>query len=203
MATQGVTVACLLLAAGSSRRMGRDKLGLTLGPGLTVLEQTASMISRVPTAERLLVVRSRSALLFDPAAYGFDSLEIGDEASIGMHRSLKRGLARLGTTADAVMVCLGDQPFVRDEDYRLLLDAYSEGLSHGQDLLYPSRAGQRGNPAVIHRRYFEEIFNEPDGDRGCRYLFERHPENVRAWEAPVGSFFRDLDTPEDYRACLN
>jgi CTP:molybdopterin cytidylyltransferase MocA len=56
---------------------------------------------------------------------------------------------------------------------------------------------------VLHRRYFEEILEEPDSDLGCRYLFDRYPENVRAWQPPSPVFFQDLDTPEDYRACLN
>jgi molybdenum cofactor cytidylyltransferase len=161
------------------------------------------MLSEAPCEQHFLVVRSRASVPFDPSAYGFELVEIGEEASIGMHRSLKRGLARVGEDLDAAMICLGDQPFVRPGEYRELLSAYSAALSDGRDLLYPTRAGQRGNPALLHRRYFQEIYAEPDSDRGCRYLFERHPSRTRAWETSVASFFRDLDTPEDYRACLN
>ncbi len=183
--------------------MGRDKLSLPFPAGGTVLERTCSALAGAPLLQRLLVVRSREGLGFDPAVYGFDVLEIGLEASSGMHRTLKRGLARVIEDAEAAMICLGDQPFVRTEDYRRLLSAYADTLASDRDLLYPTRAGNRGNPALIHRRYFQEVFAEPDSDRGCRYLFERHPGRARAWETDIGAFFRDLDTPEDYRSCLN
>ncbi len=65
------------------------------------------------------------------------------------------------------------------------------------------RSGKRGNPAVIHRRYFQEILAESDRDQGAKYLFERYPGKVNLWETRVPAFFQDLDTPEDYRACLN
>jgi CTP:molybdopterin cytidylyltransferase MocA len=181
--------------------MGKDKLRLPFGAGSTVLEQTALALSRAPVSQRILVVRDLSAPLFDAEALGFEVVEIGDEAALGMHRSLRRGLEQVD--ADAAMICLGDQPFVRTEDYASLLEAYRHSLAAGLDLLYPSASGRRGNPAVLHRRYFPEIFDEPDTDGGCRYLFERHPSRVRAWEPPTRSFFRDLDTLEEYRACLN
>jgi molybdenum cofactor cytidylyltransferase len=183
--------------------MGKNKLNLPLGGGATVLEQTVSRLSEASFSQHLLVVRARQQIPFNPSLYGFDCLEIGDDASAGMHRSLKRGLARVVPEAQAAMICLGDQPFVLPTDYRLIMSAYSAALAEGFDLLYPTRSGQRGNPAILHRRYFAEIYAEPDTDRGCRYLFERYPDHTRAWETNVESFFRDLDTLEDYQACLN
>lgn len=183
--------------------MGQDKLSLPVGSGLSMLEATAKALSRVALAQRVLVVRDSSTLLFDPDFYSFHVVEIGDEAGLGMHRSLKLGLSSLEGNELAAMVCLGDQPFLRTEDYELLLATYSQGLAREQDLLSPVRAGRRGNPAVIHRRYFQEILQEPDRDQGCRYLFDRYPGRVHAWEAPSPAFFQDLDTPEEYRACLN
>ncbi|MGZ3661674.1 MAG: nucleotidyltransferase family protein, partial [Bdellovibrionota bacterium] len=157
-----------------------------------------------PCFQHVMVVRGPLQLSFDPSSLGFHMVEIGEEATLGMHRSLKLGLSALDPSIEAVMVCLGDQPFLRTDDYSLALQAYYSSLSEGLDLLYPAgREGQRGNPAILHRRYFGEILSEPDSDRGCRYLFERYPDRVRAWQPPSPVFFQDLDTPEDYRACLN
>jgi len=182
--------------------MGKDKLSLPFGAGSTVLEHTAQALSRAPCLQHVLVTRAPP--FFDAAALGFEVTVIGKEANLGMHRSLKLGLARLDPSIEAVMVCLGDQPFLRTNDYSLLLQTYYGSLQEGLDLLYPAgKHGERGNPAIIHRRYFREILEEPDSDRGCRYLFERHPERVRAWDPSSPSFFQDLDTPADYRACLN
>jgi molybdenum cofactor cytidylyltransferase len=195
-------VACLLLAAGSSKRMGQDKLNLPFRAGSTVLQHTAEALSRAPCLQHVIVTRAEP--LFDAAALGFEVFTIGREADLGMHRSLKLGLSRLDPSIEAVMVCLGDQPFLRTDDYSLLLQTFYGSLKEGLDLLYPAgKEGQRGNPAIIHRHYFSEILAEPDTDRGCRYLFERYPERVRAWRPLHNAFFQDLDTPADYRACLN
>jgi molybdenum cofactor cytidylyltransferase len=196
-------ISCLLLAAGASKRMGANKLSLPVGSGLSMLEATAKALSRVALSNRVLVVRDASSLLFDPEFYSFQVVEIGDEADLGMHRSLKLGLTSLEGGDAATMVCLGDQPFLRTEDYTLLLETYRAGLRRELDLLSPIRGARRGNPAVIHRRYFAEVMNEPDRDQGCRYLFERYPSRVNAWEATIPAFFQDLDTPEEYKACLN
>ena len=182
--------------------MGQDKLKLPFAAGSTILEHTAEALARAPCLQHVLVTREEP--LFDAASLGFEVLTIGAEATGGMHRTLKLGLAKLEPAIEAVMVCLGDQPFLRTDDYSLLLQTYYGSLKQGLDLLYPvSRAGKRGNPAILHRRYFQEILEEPDADHGCRYLFERYPDKVRAWEPPTPVFFHDLDTPEDYRACLN
>jgi len=204
MATQAeIPISCLLLAAGSSKRMGQDKLSLPVGSGMSMLEQTALALSRTPLSKRVIVVRDLRRVSFDPDFFSFHVMEIGEEAGQGMHRSLKLGLQGLEQTDEAVMIALGDQPFLRSEDYAALLGAYREGLTRGLDLLQPVRDGKRGNPAVIHRRYFAEIMNESDRDQGCKYLFERYPGKVNRWITSVPGFFQDLDTPEEYRACLN
>lgn len=204
MPTQAeIQISCLLLAAGSSKRMGQDKLSLPVGSGISMLEQCAQALSRVPLSKRILVVRDLRRVPFDPEFFSFHVMEIGEEAGQGMHRSLKLGLQGLESSDEAVMIALGDQPFLRAEDYEQLLAAYRSGLARGLDLLYPVRGGKRGNPAVIHRRYFQDILVESDRDQGAKYLFERYPSKVNQWETNIPAFFQDLDTPEDYRACLN
>lgn len=183
--------------------MGQDKLSLPMSTGITVLEQTAEALVDVPLAQHILVLRDRSHIQFDAESLGYTILEIGDEAGQGMHRSLKLGLSLLRPETKAVMICLGDQPFLRASDYSALLEAYRTGLPQGLDLLYPIRNGHRGNPAILHSRYFPEILAQPDKDQGCRYLFERHAASVNAWQTNIAGFFQDLDTPEDYRSCLN
>lgn len=204
MSTQAeIPIACVLLAAGASKRMGRNKLELPLSSGLRMLEQTARALANVSFAERVLVTREAGKLDFDPEELGFRLLDIGQEASLGIHRSLRRGIAALSQQSAAALVALADQPFLRAEDYQREVEAYRAACGKGLNLLFPASNSQRGNPALIHREYFAEILAEPDSDRGCRYLFERHPQKVYAWQASSPAFFRDLDTPEDYRACLN
>ena len=186
--------ACILLAAGASRRMGRDKLNLCLTGGQTVLQRTLTQLDPMPFCEKILVVRSQKQLTF--SHLGFLVLEIGAEADLGLHRSLKLGLKKLSSTATAALVSLADQPLITTENYRSLLAAYDNA---GCSLFQPVQEGRPGNPAVIPANYFPEIFAEPDSDRGARYLFERHREKSHFWETQEPNFFVDLDCPEDFQ----
>ena len=183
-------ISCLLLGAGFSRRMGQPKLALPFR-GATVLETSLRAIAEVPFAERILVTQDDAAV-----PTNVRSLAIGAEAAEGMHRSIRRGLEALAP-CDAVCIALADQPLLQPQDYRALLAAWSPS----KDLVYPTRNGQRGNPSLIGAAHFAEIFAQPDDDRGCHYLFQRHPERVYAWPASSENFFRDLDDWETYQAC--
>ena len=66
-------------------------------------------------------------------------------------------------------------------------------------LIQPRRGNKRGNPALIHQKFIAEIEAEPDFDQGARYLFERHPKETYFWETTNQNYFRDLDTPSDWK----
>lgn len=185
-----------MLAAGFSRRMGKPKLSLPLGNS-TVLERSLAAAEAAPFLERILVVREKT--IAPPA---FRCVEIGAEAEKGIHRSIRAGIESLGS-CEAVCIALADQPFLTTEDYLNLLAAWAQAKSEGKDLLFPEYQGQRGNPVIVGSRYFGEILEEMDTDRGCQYLFHRHPERVYAWPAPARGFYQDLDDWETYQACRN
>lgn len=185
-----------MLAAGFSRRMGKPKLLLPLGNS-TVLEQSVAAAGAAPFGERILVVREKSK-----DYPGFRTIEIGPEAEKGIHRSIRAGIEAL-QPCEAVCIALADQPFLTTADYQDLLTAWAEAKAAGKDLLFPENQGQRGNPAIVASRYFREILEERDTDKGCQYLFRRHPERVFAWATAARGFYQDLDDWETYQACRN
>ncbi len=113
----------------------------------------------------------------------------------GMSSSLRAGVAALAPDSEAFFVVLGDQPFVRSDTYDALIAARER--THARIVL-PVFAGVRGNPVLIDRSVAGEV-DELVGDRGCRALRLRHPEETV--EVPVDDpgVVIDLDTPEDFR----
>lgn len=176
--------------------MGQPKLELPFRQS-SILEASLAAISAANFFEKILVVQKKEI-----APPGFRVREIGNEAEIGMHRSIRRGLEALSPCA-GVCIALADQPFLSTADYNSLTNAWQTAIDQGKSLLFPDKAGERGNPAIFSSRYISEVLAEPDTDRGCQYLFRRHPDQVYAWPASSDNFFKDIDYPEAYEQWKN
>ena len=188
-------IVALVLAAGSSRRMGRPKQLLELGGRPLIrraVEQAAA--SRV---ERVLVVvgPQRAAIERALAGTGARLVDNPDHLS-GLASSLRAGLRALDDDVEAVVVLLGDQPFQGSEVIDRLIEAYRSG---GCPIVAPLYAGQRGNPVLFDRSVFPELERQ-QGDQGGRRVLEADPSRVATVAFDSDEPQRDLDTWDDYLA---
>ena len=187
-------VAALLLAAGRSTRMGpRNKLLLPID-GTPMVRQVAEMIlcSRV---SGLHVVTGQDAAAVETALAGLEVTFLHNpDYGEGLGSSLRRGVAGLPDRAAAVVVCLGDMPFVGDAVIDALIAAYDP--NGGKSICVPSWQGKRGNPVLLGRAHFDALLGLT-GDRGARRLIAEVPEAI--CEVPVTNdgILRDIDRPED------
>jgi molybdenum cofactor cytidylyltransferase len=92
--------------------------------------------------------------------------------------------------AGALLIALGDMPWVERETCDRLL----EGWADGHDIVVPTYEGQRGNPVVFDARLFAEL-GTVAGDSGGRQLFASHDVHRIAVDDP--GVTRDVDRPED------
>lgn len=180
-----MTVGALLLAAGSARRMGANKLLLPVaGTPMLVRAHAALAEAGLPV---LLVTGARAdevaALLPDvPRAHAAAHAE-------GLSASLAAGLAAAPADWDALLVALGDMPFVRAESHRALARA----LEAGAGCVQPVHEGRPGNPVGFARRHFGAL-SALSGDRGARDLLEQIA--VTRVFVPDPGIHLDIDTPE-------
>jgi molybdenum cofactor cytidylyltransferase len=96
----------------------------------------------------------------------------------GMHASIRRGLVGLRSGWAGALIAAVDQPQLRPSDYSRIATGFQHAAEPRQALVRPVFGGQPGNPAILGAGYVSEILAEPDTDRGCAYLFKRHPEAV-------------------------
>ncbi len=185
-------LAALVLAGGLSRRMAPDnKLLLPIaGAPLVTHAVDAALASR---ARPVLVVTGYQAEALRAALAG---REVGfahnPDYAEGLASSLRTGIAALGDV-DAVVVCLGDMPWVRAAHIDALIAAFEQGGA--QAICVPTCDGKRGNPVLWPARYFEEIA-ALRGDIGARALIEVHASEVREVPLADPAITRDADTPE-------
>ncbi len=185
-----------MLAAGSSIRMGKPKLLLTLG-GRTILEMSVEnhLASRL---SYLCVVVPGWDGRFDSILGGMESdrlhiLTIREPCP--MSESLKRGWGWLveNTDVDAIMISLADMPLIRPYLINLLIDAYTASES---EMCIPFYKNMRGHPVVISCDLTEEIM-KLSGDVGARQLAERKHISLKRVDVNDDGVIFDVDNEQD------
>lgn len=112
----------------------------------------------------------------------------------GMSESLKCGVSALHTSADAVLISLGDQPTVRPGAYRGVVARWQET---GAAIVVPRYAGDSSpsHPTLFAATVYDELL-ALRGDVGARAVVVKDASRVDYaaldWPAP-----RDVDTRDD------
>jgi xanthine dehydrogenase accessory factor len=187
-------ISALVLAAGTSSRMGEPKPLVRL-EGTPMLGRVLRSLADSHVEETVVVLGSESDRIRSEVS--LDGTRVVENLSYrdGMSSSLRAGVAALSPDAQAFFVVLGDAPFVRPSTYDALIAARERT---GAKIVLPTFDGIRGNPVLIDRALSAEV-DALTGDRGCRALRLQHPEETA--EVPVDDpgVVIDLDTPEDVR----
>jgi molybdenum cofactor cytidylyltransferase len=185
-------VAAIVLAAGSSRRMGQPKQVLMFN-GKTLLEHTLGNVREAGIGEIVLVLGANaeeigSRILTDGLKVVVNA---GHEA--GMGTSLRTGLAAVSPEMEAALIVLADQPFVRPRTLRAIVESRR---STGAQITIPLYNGFRGNPVLLDRSVFPEVMSL-SGDVGCRAIFGTHVEGIHKLPVDDMGVLIDIDSPED------
>lgn len=186
-------VAAIVLAAGRGTRFGDEPKLLAQINGKTLVRHVAEAAVS-STADPVIVVT------------GYRSEEV--EADLrtlpvqivrntlfaqGLSTSLKVGFSSVSATTRAVIVLLGDMPFVKAE----LIDALvGEWLKRGgPSALIPTFGGKRGNPVVLSRAIQADI-DGLSGDAGAGLLL-RGRSDVLEWPTGDPAVAEDIDTRDE------
>ncbi|HEY4161747.1 MAG TPA: NTP transferase domain-containing protein, partial [Dongiaceae bacterium] len=196
-------IAAIILAAGTSSRMGRNKLLLEFA-GQPILchavdQALAAGIQDIVVVGGHQAARIREALGDRLAASSIRMVE-AREHKLGMSASLKTGIRALAPKTEAALVLLGDMPQVSAALIKRLLSAYNP--VEGRTIVVPTMNGKRGNPVLFDRKFFPEIL-ELAGDVGARHLIGQHDDEVAEVPVDDAAVFADVDTPEAYERLLN
>ena len=190
----------IVLAAGASRRMGRQKLTLPLEDGRPMIRSVLEMAA-ASRLSRVVVVVSADDEAVQDATNSEDGVWLqvmNPDSAAGMSTSIRTGiLAAEAGGADAAVILLGDQPGVTHLHVNAVMDAY---CSTQLAIVQASYDGTPSHPILFDRRLFDELL-EVTGDEGGRKVVKRH-QSERHLVSIEGDVPVDLDTPESYAAWL-
>ncbi len=180
----------ILLAAGSSTRMGVDKLQLPYKGRLLIDCALAPLVECRLIDEVIVVVRPDSSLLTDGPKC---RIVVNPDHREGMGTSLRTGVQAASPAADAFVVSLADMPDLTAEIVTTLIEAFYRG---GKQILVPVCDARNGHPVVFAAACRGDLLRLT-GDLGARSLIAAHPELVTYLPVPHPAVIHDLDTPAD------
>jgi molybdenum cofactor cytidylyltransferase len=187
----------VILAAGTSSRLGRPKQLLDLGGQPLVSHAVRAAMDA--GLHEIVVVIGNQAERVAAALHGLPvQTVVNSRFAEGQGTSVSAGIAAVDPESEAAIVLLGDQPGVRPETIRAVAKAFA--IEHPA-IAAPVYGNIMGNPVLFRRDLFPELV-ALSGDEGARSLVRTRMSDVLrvpvAGDAPPP----DIDTEEDYRSVL-
>lgn len=190
----GLDIGIVLLAAGSSSRMGQSKQLLQIGnEPLLVKSINAALHSNV---SRIVVVlgdqeqKHRATINHLPT-----EILVNKAWNLGMGSSIKCGLNFLlkgSQSLNGVIILVCDQPLLTSAHINNLIEKH---LKTRKPIVASHYADTNGVPVFFEKKYFDQLRSLDDAD-GAKKIIQKNNGDVANIAFPEGEI--DLDTMEDY-----
>jgi molybdenum cofactor cytidylyltransferase len=187
----------IILAAGSSTRLGRPKQLLDLH-GEPLLRHVVRNAIASDLEEVVLVLGCDAERIEDAVGEWGQRVVINPDYAVGQSTSLRHGLANIDPQAEAVLFLLGDQPGVTPDIINAVIVRFRES---GGPIVAPTYGGKRANPILFARQFFPDLARIT-GDQGARELVRAHRDQLVTVPVGDGPPPQDVDTEADYAALL-
>lgn len=178
----------IILAAGEGKRAGGGKLSRAIQgkPMLQCVVETAVHSG----LDNILLVTGYERNLGEKIANQFSIKSyFNSDYPLGMSTSLKLGLSKVPFGISAVVVLLGDMPYIQRETLEAIIDLYK---ATGGKIIIPVYNGRKGHPVLISCIYKDEIYNI-SGDMGAREIIKKHVDKVVYLETGDPGILQDID----------
>ena len=196
----------VILAAGASTRMGRDKALLPWPPAERPAPGSATFLSAAirslsPHVDMVIVVAGANASALAPIVYGEGAFLVENpDWEQGQFSSLRAGLQEvLGRGRDAAIVTLVDRPPVDPVTLSVLLSAFERALGERLWAVVPEYARKHGHPILVAREMIEAFLKAPLTSN-ARDVEHAHESHIRYLTVDDPRVAMNVDTPEDYAA---
>ncbi|MGD0791009.1 MAG: nucleotidyltransferase family protein [Terriglobales bacterium] len=196
----------VILAAGESSRMGRDKALLPWPPQATSSALGDTFLSAAirlffSHVDEVLVVVGNNEAAVAPVVYANGaSLVVNPDPARGQFSSLRVGLQEvLNRGRDAAMITLVDRPPVRAETLATLEAAFQRAITKTQRkwAVIPEYQGKHGHPILAGRELLEAFLRAPETSN-AREVEHAHQSEIEYVPVDDPLVALNVDTPEQY-----
>jgi molybdenum cofactor cytidylyltransferase len=191
MKAEGAGITVAVLAAGASRRLGRNKLLLDLG-GESVVRRAVRAAVEAAVGPVLVVLGHEPQQVLDELSGLPITPVLNPVYEEGMGSSLRAGV-KAAFDSKAVVIALADMPLVEGRMIAALAARHHET---GAPVVLSRYGSIQAPPTLYDRRLFIELLGTPDA-RGAREAADRHSAEAAVVSWPE-ALLRDLDLEVDY-----
>jgi molybdenum cofactor cytidylyltransferase len=194
------TLCGLILAAGDSTRMGRDKALLPWPPATgTQTFLSAAIGLFLPYVDVVLVVAGKNQAALAPVIYANGaSLVVNPDPDQGQFSSLRVGLQEVRNRGrDSAMITLVDRPPVRRETIETLQSAFERASAKRKWAVIPEYEGKHGHPILTGNELLEAFLEAPYNSN-AREVQRAHQSEIEYLPVDDPNVALNINTPEEY-----
>lgn len=200
--THPCSLSAVILAAGASSRMGRDKALLPwppASPSGTLL--SASIVALKAFAPTVIVVTGKNADNLAPIVSANGAHLVRNPApERGQFSSMQTGLrAALDHGSDAAMITPVDCPPLSAASLEKLCATFEQALGRNAWAVAPEHNGRHGHPLLASRALIEALLSAPVTSN-AREVNNAHAAKFEYVSVPDPLLTTDLNTPQQYAA---
>lgn len=183
-------ITAIILAAGLSRRMNRNKMNLHID-GDSMLQRVFDTARRTRFHE-IIVVLNDQAL---PPRGTYKTVH-NPAPELGISHSIRLGIDAADPETQGFVFLMGDQPFLETETLKRLKHHF---VKRTMRIIVPLFDGVPGSP-VFFPAFLKDELRSLTGDKGGRQVLDRHHELIVYDTINAPREGLDIDTAADYAA---
>jgi molybdenum cofactor cytidylyltransferase len=193
---KNMRIATLILAAGSSTRMGKTKQLLSFG-NTTLLGKVIETTTEVSNND-IFCVLGANATIIEESIQDYSLTRIlNKDYKKGLSSSIIAGVNIISKLDfDAVIIVLGDQPNISSKYLIRLIETAKKRENY---IIASNYNGRNGVPALFPKKYFKNLL-QLNGDKGASNLLNSKDFPIFTMCDDVDLF--DVDTKSDYNQLI-
>jgi molybdenum cofactor cytidylyltransferase len=199
-------LSAVVLAAGMSTRMGRNKLLLNFREKPLIAHAVDTLLAS-DIDEVIVVLGHETEKVRDQleGSIGLANKAPGKPVRLvqnpdyqnGLSTSVRTGVEAVSLQANGIMIYLADQPLLEPEDVNRIVAGFAAAKKVNKSIVVPFFRGERGNPVILDASLRDSILGIA-GDVGCKGVIKRYPDKVYAIEMENDHVVRDVDDVQAY-----
>lgn len=189
-----MNISATILAAGSSQRMGDNKLLLPFQDN-TLINVVCKTIIDSYLKPVFVVTGFENKKVLESLPKSIDKIVYNEDWSRGMATSINKAISSLPNNIDGNMIVLGDMPLVTVKTINKLHQVFLN--NNGNKIIYADYLGKQANPVIFPRKFFDEILHL-NGDRGCKKIIYKNRKSSIGVPIDSSEVIFDCDTKDDY-----
>ena len=190
----------IVLAAGSSQRIGTPKALLKIGEK-TFLQHIVETLHSARIIDVVIVLGAEAEEIQKTIIWFDGKVVINNDWQKGQLSSIIAGLNALDLTKSepeeihGAIICPVDHPLLTQS---LLVDLLQGYWLSKKRIIIPIHRGKRGHPIIFDRELFDDIRNAPI-DIGARAVVRNHEQEVHEVDVNDEGVLINIDSPDDYK----